>query len=204
MNEARPNNSTQFNIYGIVPYDKINGSYNLILKDTEDLGKMVSIAIGGPEAQSIAIFLEGVEFDRPFTHDLICNIIMDRSVDLEYVVIDDVLEQTYFATMAFSDGIMTDCRPSDGVSVAIRMGSPIFINNDVIDSMSFEYRSVKGIEESNEEKEKEKKKAGSSKKKKNELLSLSKEELDEKLSEAIEKEDYELAAKIRDLISKKR
>lgn len=203
MNIARPENSTEFYIYGIIPYDKINGSYSLILKDNEELGKMVSFIIGGPEAQSIAIFLEGVELDRPFTHDLVCNILMDRLIDIEYIVIDDSHDETYFATMAFSDGVMTDCRPSDGISIAIRLGSPIFINNDIVDSMSFEYRNIKGMQQKEEEPEPNKpKKKPSKKKQKDELLNFTKEELNKKLNDAIDKEDYELAAKIRDIINK--
>ena len=202
MNTARPDDSTEFYIYGIIPYDRINGSYSLILKDNEDLGKMVSLTIGSPEAQSIAIFLEGAELDRPFTHDLICNILMDRTIDVDYVVIDDNHETTYFATMAFNDGSTMDCRPSDGISIAIRLGSPIFINNHIMDLMSFEYGNVQGMKESSEPKEtKENKKP--SKKKKEGFNSIDVDELKKMLDEAIEKEDYELAAKIRDEISKR-
>lgn len=197
MNTARPDNATEFYIYGIIPYDRINGSYSLILKDSEDLGKMVALTIGSPEAQSIAIFLEGVELDRPFTHDLFCNTLMDRSIDVDYIVIDDSHEQTFFASMVFSDGIIADCRPSDGISIAIRLGSPIFINNDIVDVMSFEYGNVKGMKSSNNE-EPQKKQKTSKKKQKDEAQKVDKSELEKRLEDAIEKEDYELAAKLRD------
>lgn len=200
MSENRPDNSTEFYIYGIIPYDRVNGSYSLILKDNEDLGKMVSLIIGSAEAQSIAIFLEGVEMDRPFTHDLFCNILMDREIDIEYIVIDDNHEQTFFATMAFNDGSVIDCRPSDGICIAIRLGSPIFINNDIVDVMSFEYGNVKGMKSSNTEEESKKPKA-QKKKQKDESLAVDEKELEKRLEEAIEKEDYELAAKLRDEIS---
>lgn len=202
MSENRPDNSTEFYIYGIIPYDRVNGSYSLILKDNEDLGKMVSLIIGSAEAQSIAIFLEGVELDRPFTHDLFCNILMDREIDIEYIVIDDNHDQTFFASMAFSDGIISDCRPSDGISIAIRLGSPIFINNDIVDVMSFEYGNVKGMKSSQTQEEPKKQKA-TKKKQKDESLSVDKKELEKRLEDAIEKEDYELAAKLRDEINNK-
>ena len=200
MNTARPDNATEFYIYGIIPYDRINGSYSLILKDNEDLGKMVALTIGSPEAQSIAIFLEGVELDRPFTHDLFCNTLMDRSIDVDYIVIDDSHDTTFFASMAFSDGIIADCRPSDGISIAIRLGSPIFINNDIVDVMSFEYGNVKGMKSSNSE-ESQKKQKPTKKKQKDESITVDRAELEKRLEEAIEKEDYELAAKLRDEIS---
>lgn len=195
-----PDNATEFHIYGIIPYDRVNGSYSLILRENEEQNKMVSIIIGGAEAQSIAIFLEGVELDRPFTHDLFCNVLMDRSIDVEYVVVDDNHDDTYFAAMAFNDGTLIDCRPSDAISIAIRLGSPIFINNDIVDAMSFEYKGVKGMQKESPKQEK-KEKSASKKKQKDESLELSTDELQKRLNEAIEKEDYELAAKLRDMIN---
>lgn len=206
MNTNRPENATEFQIYGIVPYDRINGSYSLILKDAEGEGTMVSLLIGSPEAQSIAIFLEGVELDRPFTHDLLCNVLMDRSIDVDYVVIDDTDNQTFFASMMFNDGVAMDCRPSDGISIAIRLGSPIFVNNDIVDAMSFDYKNVKGMEEDSDnvtEEAPRKKKPVSKKKQKDESLEVSKKELENRLQEAIDKEDYELAAQLRDMINGK-
>lgn len=207
MNTNRPENATEFQIYGIVPYDRINGSYSLILKDAEGEGIMVSLLIGSPEAQSIAIFLEGVELDRPFTHDLFCNLLMERSIDVDYVVIDDTTDnQTFFASMVFNDGVAMDCRPSDGISIAIRLGSPIFVHNDIVDAMSFDYKNVKGMQEPTEEpteEEPKKKKPQPKKKQKDESLEVSREELEKRMQEAILKEDYELAAQLRDMINGK-
>lgn len=196
-----PDNATEFHIYGIIPYDRVNGSYSLILRENEEHNTMVSIIIGGAEAQSIAIFLEGVDLDRPFTHDLFCNVLMDRSIDVEYIVVDDNHDDTYFASMAFNDGTLIDCRPSDAISIAIRLGSPIFINNDIVDAMSFEYGNVKGMEKE-KAKETKKGKTPSKKKQKDESTESSIEELQKRLDEAIQKEDYETAAKLRDLINK--
>lgn len=202
MNEQRPDNATEFYIYGIIPYDRINGIYNLILKDNEDLGKMVALSIGSPEAQSIAIFLEGPDMDRPLTHDLLCNILMDREIDVEYVVIDASEGSTFFSTIKFSDGGPTvDSRPSDAISVAIRLGSPIFINNDIVDELAFEVKGVKGMPDSEPKDEDvpESKKTEEKPKKKKKTI----EDLQAELDSAIEKEDYELAAKLRDKIQKK-
>jgi len=198
-----PENASEFELYGIIPYDRINGSYSLILRHTEEHSTMVSIVIGSAEAQSIAIFLEGVELDRPFTHDLFCNVLMDRSIDVEYIVVDDVHDETYFASMAFNDGTLVDCRPSDAISIAIRLGSPIFINDNVVDSMSFEYKNVKGMQEEKEETTQKKTKRPSKKKQKDESANLSVEELQKRLEEAIDKEDYETAVKLRDMINRR-
>jgi bifunctional DNase/RNase len=192
-----PENASEFELYGIIPYDRINGSYSLILRHTEEQNTMLSIIIGSAEAQSIAIFLEGIDIDRPSIHDLFCNVLMDRSIDVEYVLIDDVHNETFFASMVFNDGTLVNCRPSDAISVAIRLGSPIIINNDVVDSMSFEYRNIKGMKSSNDE-QKEAAKKPTRKKKKDESIKIDPADLQKRLQEAIEKEDYELAAKLRD------
>jgi bifunctional DNase/RNase len=179
MNEERPFNSTEFYIYGIIPYDRINGNYSLILKDNEDLGKMVAIVIGSPEAQSIAIFLD---------------FIIERSINVVYVSIDDSIDSTFFATIAFSDGSSMDCRPSDAISIAIRLGSPIFVRNDIVEELSFGVPAI----ETNDVKQKDD--ASPKKKKPIKNRKKSKEELVKLLNDAIEQENYELAANLRDEI----
>lgn len=200
MNEQRPDNATEFYIYGIIPYDRINGSYNLILKDNEDIGKMAALAIGSPEAQSIAIFLEGPDMDRPLTHDLLCNILLERGIDVQYVVIDSSDGGVFFSMIMFSDGISMDARPSDAISVAIRLGSPIFIHNDIVEELAFEVSGVKGMPEKNDQIKKDPPKEKQDKQKKTKKTL---DDLQNELNEAIEKEDYELAAKLRDRINKK-
>jgi len=199
---SRPFNVTEFFVYGIIPHDRVNGSYSLIMKDNEDLGRMVSLIIGSPEAQSIAIFLDGPELERPLTHDLFCNLLMDRSLDVEHVSIDGSMEETFFATMMFSDGQTIDCRPSDAISIAIRLGSPIFIQNDIVEQLSFEHGTPKSPKEEQPIKPAKRGKSQTKKKQKDESLeSLS--DLENRLQEAIDKEDYETAAKLRDMINKK-
>jgi bifunctional DNase/RNase len=105
--------------------------------------------------------------------------------------------------MAFNDGTLVDCRPSDAISIAIRLGSPIFINDNVVDSMSFEYKNVKGMQEEKEETTQKKTKRPSKKKQKDESANLSVEELQKRLEEAIDKEDYETAVKLRDMINRR-
>lgn len=200
INEERPINSTEFSIYGIIPYDKINGNYSLILKDEEDLNKMVALIIGNPEAQSMAIFLEGTELDRPLTHDLICNILLDRGIDIYWVAIDSSEGDTYFATINFSDGFSIDARPSDAISIAIRLGCPIFINNEIVEQLAFASRSVRGMEQEPDAVDDNTTPVEKKPKKKSKKTL---DDLQNELNEAIEKEDYELAAKLRDRINKK-
>lgn len=194
------NDRTEFYIYGIVPYDKVNGNYSLILKEKEGSERMVALIIGSPEAQSIAIFLEGPELERPLTHDLVCNLLLERSLDIDYIIIDDTNETTYYASIVFSDGFTLDARPSDAISIAIRIGAPILIMNDIVERMHFDYTGIKGVEEA--QKEPEKKKRGRKKKETQQQEEFDMSSLQKELDDAIEKEDYERAANLRDLINK--
>jgi bifunctional DNase/RNase len=158
--------------------------------------------IGSPEAQSIAIFLEGPDMERPLTHDLFCNFLLERSIDVEHVSIDGSMENIFFATMTFTDGRSMDCRPSDAISIAIRLGSTIFIQNDIVEQLSFEHQSPEEREPEEKYESKKKKKPSSRKKKPDESLMNNREEMEKMLQDAIEREDYEEAAKLRDMINR--
>lgn len=190
---------SEFYIYGIIPYDKVNGNYSLILKEKEGQERMVALIIGSPEAQSIAIFLESLEIGRPLTHDLICNLLFEKSLDIDAVVIDDGNESTYYASILFSDGLILDSRPSDAISIAIRMGAPILITEEIVEKMHFNYNGVNGMPEEEREKDPPKntrKKKGATKKE------IDYKTLEKELNDAIEREDYERAAEIRDILAK--
>jgi len=190
-------NKSEFYIYGIIPYDKVNGNYSLILKEKEGEERMVALIIGSPEAQSIAIFLESLEIGRPLTHDLICNILFEKSLDIDEIVIDDGNESTYYASILFSDGLVLDSRPSAAISIAIRMGAPIFITEEIVEKMHFNYDGINGLKEKEKEKGPPKK---SRKKKQSTEKEIDRETLEKELNDAIDREDYERAAEIRDIL----
>lgn len=174
----------QVDIMGLSTSPASGGAYALILKEVSG-NRRLPIIIGAFEAQSIALEIEGIKPPRPLTHDLMKNIIETLGADLLEVVIGELREGTFFATLIF-DGQEIDARPSDAIALAVRFGIPIYVSDKVMDEASF-------LPES-EEHEPEKVAP------ENRLTRL--EALKAQLNEAVEREDYERAAKLRDEIQK--
>src|SRR5690242_9662687 len=94
------------------------------------------IWIGVFEANAIALRIEGVEPPRPLTHDLLQSVFSHFGAKVERVVISDLRENTFFATIQVrQNGNATgiDARPSDAIALAIRVDAPIFVRRDVLD-----------------------------------------------------------------------
>jgi bifunctional DNase/RNase len=153
----------------------------------------VPIFIGPLEAYSISNELQGIKNPRPNTHDLMINILNQLGARILRVVINDLVGNIFYATiiLQYEDRILEiDARPSDSVALALRTGSPIFMHKKVFREsaviLSSDEEEVMPVVE--EEKE-------------NPLKQKSRLEiLQEQLQKAIEEENYEEAARIRDEI----
>jgi bifunctional DNase/RNase len=114
--------------------DPVTSSPIVILKD--DTGKFsLPIWIGVMEASAIAMELENVKFSRPLTHDLIKNILQELDIAVEKIVVTDLRDNTYFAIIHIKTqgkNHKIDSRPSDAIAIALRTGSPIFVEEEVI------------------------------------------------------------------------
>lgn len=109
----------------------------LLLQETEGEGRTLPIFIGTPEAAAIAYALQGVPMPRPLTHDLIRDILTSLEVAVERVVITELRSSTYYAELQLSRGgerSVVSSRPSDAVAVAVRMNSPLFVADDLMDA----------------------------------------------------------------------
>jgi len=94
------------------------------------------IWIGVFEANAIALRIEGIDPPRPLTHDLLRSVFSHFGAQIEHVVISDLRENTFFATIQVTrDGKVSgiDARPSDAIALAIRVDAPIFVRRDVLD-----------------------------------------------------------------------
>ena len=180
----------QVDILGLSTSPASGGAYALILKEVSG-SRRLPIIIGAFEAQSIALEMEGIKPPRPLTHDLM-KVIIDRlGVTLSEVTVSELRDGTFYAKLAL-DSQEIDSRPSDAIALAVRYGVPIFVSEKVMDEASF-------IPEA--EGEEGEKPAQAVKEKKPATQKLSKlEALNSQLKEAIEKEDYEKAARHRDEI----
>ena len=109
----------------------------LLLQETEGEGRTLPIFIGTPEAAAIAYAVQGVSMPRPMTHDLIRDLLSTLDVSVERVVITELRSSTYFAELQLRRGAersVVSSRPSDAVAVAVRMNSPLYVADDLMDA----------------------------------------------------------------------
>ena len=120
--------------------DPITNSPIVILKEVDGDGTL-PIWIGLLEATAIASELEGVRFSRPMTHDLLKTLIENLDGRLEKIVVDKLIDSTFHAKLVLKTGKgvnkTIDARPSDSIALAVRSGSPIFVEEEVISKSSF-------------------------------------------------------------------
>ena len=174
------------------------GAYALVLGEVNG-NRRLPIIIGAFEAQAIALELEKIQPPRPMTHDLIRDLFKQVSADVTDILIDELKEGTFFAKIRFSvNGTESqlDCRPSDAVALAVRMTAPIFVAVHVIDEAGIptdDSEDLASVEQSEPEVETQSAETTP----KSQL-----EQLEDDLQTAIAEEDYELAARLRDDISR--
>lgn len=180
-----------------------NLSHFTLILDEVDGNRRLPIVIGVPEAQAIALQVEGITTSRPMTHDLIKNICDLLHATMEEVVITSLVEGTFYAKLILQkegDYMEIDCRPSDGIALAVRFKAPIYIYESILDEAAVEKMYDEG--EDDEEKRPSRRRAPEPRKEATSPKNLSEkiEELNKKLEEALKNEDYEQAAKLRDII----
>jgi uncharacterized protein len=98
---------------------------------------VLPIWVGAFEANAIALEIEKVVPQRPMTHDLLRNVIVECQLSALSVVITDLMENTFYARIELKDKndepVMLDARPSDAIALALRLDCPIFVEQKVID-----------------------------------------------------------------------
>ena len=115
--------------------DPLTNMALVILRDLEG-NKALPIWVGIPEANAIALELEQVPTPRPLTHDLVKNILDGVNATVTRIVVNDLKDSTFYATIFLSlrgEEIRIDSRPSDAIVVALRVKAPIFVTLDVIE-----------------------------------------------------------------------
>jgi bifunctional DNase/RNase len=185
-------------ILGLSTNPASGGAYALILREVQG-NRRLPIIIGQAEAQSIALEMEGIKPPRPLTHDLMKNIITAFGAELTDVVIDELRDGTFFAKLNI-DNQQIDSRPSDAIALAVRYGVQIFVAAPVMDEAAFvpeEEEDDQPPAAAAKEQPKAKAKSTQAMGKKEKL-----EQFHQQLKEAIEKEEYEKAARLRDEIRK--
>ncbi|RPJ09190.1 MAG: hypothetical protein EHM28_02245 [Spirochaetaceae bacterium] len=148
----------------------------------------VPIFIGQAEAQAILIGLGSISIPRPLTHDLLISTLKHLNTEITRIEITELKDDTFFARLILNQNgtdISIDSRPSDCIAIAVRVKCPLYIDELVVDKAGISVNIVQEAAQYNfEQTEKE----------------TQIEELKVNLEKAVEAENYEEAARIRDKI----
>ena len=206
-----PLKKIQLEILGLSSSQSQSGSFALILGEKGG-NRRLPIIIGMFEAQSIAIQIEKISPNRPLTHDLFKSFAEHVHVVILEVVISDLKEGVFYSRIVCSDGATTfdiDARPSDAIAIGLRFGVPIFTVESVLSEAGIILSDLDETESEAEEDDDEDEdsnlpKASRAQPEPREPSGqVSLDELTKMLAQALEKEDYEKAAKIRDELNKR-
>ncbi len=190
-----------------------SGAYALVL--AEDKGpRRIPVVIGASEAQSIAISLEGIRTPRPMTHDLFVSFAHAFGVKLKEVFIYRFEDGIFSSELTFSDGERTvaiDARTSDAVAIAIRTHTPIYTTPEIMEQTGFliddsEFTRCDGSDTADECDESDSSATYHSDSyhsdPRPENFTIG--QLEQTLAELIEKEDYEEAERISNILQRKK
>lgn len=183
----------QVDIIGLSTSPSSGGAYALVLGEVGG-NRRLPIIIGAFEAQAIALELEKIQPPRPMTHDLLRDLFEAVSADVTDILIDDLREGTFFAKVRYVvDGKehQLDARPSDAVALAVRTEAPIYVMANVLDEAGIpaeeETLPSMAAEAPAEAEERPRSRL---------------DRMQDQLNKAIQEEDYERAAQLRDEIER--
>ena len=136
--------------------DPNSGTPIVILKDVNS-ETLLPIWVGAYEANAIALEIEKIATQRPMTHDLLRNLILEMGAQVERVIVTELRDNTFFAVIKIrssnGDFALLDSRPSDAIALALRADCPIYVNEAVIQashSLNSEQTNESGVEEEDE------------------------------------------------------
>lgn len=184
-------------VQGITNSQIQSGAYALILAEEEGL-RRIPIIVGTPEAQSIAIALEGLNPPRPLTHDLFATFAQAFGIQLKEVFIYRFEEGIFYSELLFADGIRNikiDSRTSDAIAIALRVKCDIYTTEEIVREAGIVLDEVVDDEKNfsddfvNVDTDEEIDKL---------IVDMNESELEIRLKQCIEHEDYELAKLIKD------
>jgi hypothetical protein len=116
--------------------DEKNHDQAVVLREMKG-SRQIPIVIGLVEATSIQMRIAGIETPRPLTHDLLASVLQALEASCEYLLIDDIVSGTFFAKLHLKNkqglSVVIDCRPSDGIAIAVRLGIPMFVEEKIFE-----------------------------------------------------------------------
>jgi uncharacterized protein len=164
------------------------GNYALVL-ETVGTRKRMAIIIGAFEAQAIAVHIERMQLPRPLTHDILKTTILELGANLKEVILHNIIDGMFHAWLVLhtkeKEAIKIDVRASDALALAIRFDCPVYVYDFVLaEAQLTDAPKAPSLL-------------------KGSLAEYSLEELQTLLNDVLQKEDYESASRIRDMIKKR-
>ena len=175
------------------------GSYVLVLSEKKG-NKKIPLIIKPTEAQRIALDLEGIKSPRPLTHDLVKSVTDAFGIDVQEVFIYSLAEGIFYTKIIASNGIEEveiECTGGDGIALSVIYKCPIYVTTEILDSVGIVIADDGSGMTDNSEDDDEGEIYESPAER---VVSI--EDLEHMMNDAIENEEYEIAAEIRDRISK--
>lgn len=191
-------NKVNLEIIGLTYSESSTGAYVLVLGD-KNSRRRLPIVIGNAEAESIAVGIEKHKNGRPHTHDLFLRFAHEFGVQIMEVVINRFRDGVYYSMLVCKQGddlTMVDARPSDAIAIAVRAGCEIYAYESVMEEAGIIMDDMDEPTEGGAENDNNINKVQNEPDL--ELLTLN--ELEDLLQMAIDDEDYQKAAQIRDEI----
>lgn len=186
---------------GLSPSQSQTGSFALVLGE-EYGNRRLPIIIGMFEAQAIAIEIEKIQPNRPMTHDLFKSFAKAFNYSVSEIIISDLKEGIFFARLQCTDGIrdtVIDARPSDAIAIALRFNVPIYTYESILSEAGI----TSGTQTESDDEIEEIVQAPKPRSLNDQIKNMSLEELHKVLEDALNNEEYEKAAKIRDEIARR-
>lgn len=206
-------------ILGLSSSQSQSGSFALILGEKHG-NRRLPIIIGMFEAQSIAIQIEKINPNRPLTHDLFKSFAQQAGIAVVEIVISDLREGVFFSRIVCTDGERSfelDARPSDAIAIGLRFGVPIYTVEQVLSEAGIILSDLENEADEDEDEDEDtpdseddfgtpggEEPATPPKKPTGPPNQASEDELSKMLAAALEREDYEKAAQIRDELNRRK
>lgn len=194
----------ELEILGLSSNHSQSGSFTLVMGEIGG-SRRLPIVIGMFEAQAIAIEIEKIIPNRPMTHDLFKSFSSNFNFSIDHILISDMREGVFYAKIVcknISKTVEIDARPSDAIAIAVRFDAPIFCVSKVMSEAAIEFNEEEEKKDS-EKQIKSGKTVPTSQKSTDSLKDFSLDKLNQMLDKAINNEDYEKAARIRDEINRR-
>ena len=130
----------ELNVHSVL-YSLLSRHRVVLLKEVQG-ERYLPIWIGMYESEAIAMRLQGASVPRPLTHDLLANVISEMGGTVQYIVVNDLNDSTFFARIAIQmsrgprasgEVQLVDSRPSDAIALAVRAGVPVFVADTVME-----------------------------------------------------------------------